>query len=284
MGHSLRACEGAGLRKGIPILKIRNLADYTAASEAEKVAYQKQAVSEVLDGVKRREIVKRYDIDARTLCLWVSLHRSTLSKVGSTTQKRQKPSDAKKLRTKEWKDKRAKAVAAVKGGGKIKDVAKRFGVSRQAIDLWLKDSVSKKRGHGLQRLTEVERQKVRRKVVAKVLGGSTQAAAAREFDVSELSVGRWMKQYEQGGFGALGENRRKRPDEVEVEYFRVRFAVDERPTKMSQIEGRRLAEDYVGKTVACEKREHKVVSAYFDPTLGIVLSYVHAPIDKDALE
>ncbi len=55
---------------------------------------------------------------------------------------------------------------------------------------------------------------LRNRAVRAVLGGMTQAAAARVFGVHPNAVGRWVKRYRQGGWDGLAERRRgRRPGE-----------------------------------------------------------------------
>ena len=55
---------------------------------------------------------------------------------------------------------------------------------------------------------------LRNRAVRAVLGGMTQAQAARVFGVHHNAVNRWVKRYRQGGWDGLGERRRgRRPGE-----------------------------------------------------------------------
>jgi transposase len=51
---------------------------------------------------------------------------------------------------------------------------------------------------------------LRKRAVQAVLGGMTQAEAARVFGVHPNAVNRWMQRYRQGGWAALSERRRGR--------------------------------------------------------------------------
>lgn len=196
-----------------------------------------------------------------------------------------------------WMQTRAEAVAAVEAGEKQSAVAKRFGVTRQAICQWVKAAEKEgprpKYSHGLRHLTEPQRRRVRKKVVALVKVGISQAATARRFGVSEFSVGKWLKLYDKGGLQALDivlfedgaakpESEKKRAEERK-QRFHLSFDLHERPIVVDQSSGKRLAENYIGKTVACHHGDHHVVGAYFDEQRGIVLSYVHAPIGEDPM-
>lgn len=203
-------------------------------------------------------------------------------------------SKAKKLRSKERKELRAEAVKAVLDDGEKQTVvAERFGVTRQAVSQWVRQERVSNKSHGLRHLTELQRRKVRRKVVAMVGAGISQAATARKFGVSELSVGKWVKLFREGGDEALevlqleeGEEERpaKSVRRKETEQFYIRFDVEEGPTKVGRAEGRVLAENFVGKTVACHRQDHEIVGACFDEEHGIVLSYVYVPIERDPLK
>jgi transposase len=55
---------------------------------------------------------------------------------------------------------------------------------------------------------------LRNRAVRAVLGGMTQAEAARVFGVHPNAVNRWVRRYRDGGWGGLGERRRgRRPGE-----------------------------------------------------------------------
>jgi transposase-like protein len=51
---------------------------------------------------------------------------------------------------------------------------------------------------------------LRKRAVQAVLGGMTQAQAARVFGVHPNAVNRWIKRYRQGGWAALSQRRRGR--------------------------------------------------------------------------
>ena len=283
-------------------MKIRSFEDYVHASIADRKAYRERAVREVLKGGKRRAVAKRYDIDVRTLKHWVCLHASNIKPAKKSKGKRSTGKKRRVVRKRgrtKWKQERlqtrADAVAAVEAGEKRSAVAKRFGVTRQTIDLWVNKTAEAETEiypHGLRHLSEKQRRKVRRRVVTMVGAGISQAATARRYGVSELSVGKWVKLFEKGGASALDivpfegsaeKLKSGKAKEKEVERFHLRFDAQERPMVVDQTSGKRVAENFIGKTVACHHEDHDIIGAYFDKERGIVLSYIHVPINEDLM-
>lgn len=188
------------------------------------------------------------------------------------------------LRTrKERKARHMKAVEAVLAGEKQLDVALRFGVTKQAVSYWLKQyKAGILDGGDARHLSETRKMALRKRAIRLLEKGKKQDCVAAELGVSKSAVVKWWSRYKAGGIESLHripyyaseKVEEKRPPE---EKHLLRYDAMTSPTPVDCLEGQKLAEVYIGETVAVG-REVRVCDARFDPKRGIVLSFIYVPI------
>lgn len=121
----------------------------------------------------------------------------------------------------------ADAVARVKAGESITDVAKAFGTTFTLVNSWVKRDVEGTLGKRLhddkvtdrvdhRNLPDAVREAGRKMALKKVKEGNGIAKTARELGTSQLSVRRWMEGEEQGFNGYAKRGRKSHSVEAEV--------------------------------------------------------------------
>lgn len=125
---------------------------YVNLNEEGRVAFRKKVVDAALSGEEFTSISKRFGLMKRDIKYWVRLHRkeerekqASRKEKGVKTEAEHKSSvtseksGIRRYKTKERAELRKKAVDAVAAGEPLKEVAKRFGVSKQSVYYWVQN-------------------------------------------------------------------------------------------------------------------------------------------------